>query len=119
MPRTTEVYPKKLATEISVSDNHDRHSIPLSMYKRVMQAVSNLGIRSNLADREDLVARLPLRITSVDAQLVFNVIMVGNRGGRDSDGDRNGDWRVTGTMDQQEVNKSAASTDPAPPPRLC
>lgn len=64
MPRTAEVYPRQVATvlgkallwkvfKVSVSDNRDSHSIPPLMYKRVISTLSNLDIRSNLADGDN------------------------------------------------------------------
>ena len=92
VPRTAEAYPKQVANvlgraalwkvfESSVSDDRARHSIPAAMYERVMQAVSDLDDRSNLADGENPIARLPLGVTGVDAQLVVDVIMTGDHGG--------------------------------------
>ena len=114
VPRTAEAFPKKVDTvfgravlwkvfDASVTEDGDsRHCIPGTMYERVMQAFKNLGDRCNLATGENPVARLPLGVTGVDAQLIVDVIMTGDRDGGGGGGG-NGDWRVTGAMDRQEV----------------
>ena len=116
VPRTAAAFPKKVATVFgrallwkvfaaSVSEKNS-HCIPGSTFERVMQAFNDLGDRCNLAAGENPVARLPLGVTGVDATLIVDVIMTGDRDGGGDDGGgggRNGDWRVTGALDRQEV----------------
>ena len=117
VPRTAAAYPKKAAVvfgravlwkvfDASVTeDGESRHCIPATMYEQVMRAFNDLGDRNNLAAGENPVARPPLGVTGVDAQLIVDVIMTGDRdgGGGGGGGGGNGDWRVTGAMDRQEV----------------
>ena len=110
MPRTAEKYPKQVATvlgravlwkvfDASVSEDREQHHcIPAPLKLRVMQAFRNLGELCNLEAGENPVARLPLGVTGIDAQLVVDVIMTDDVGGSG-----NGDRRVTGALDRTEI----------------
>ena len=68
-----------------------------------MSALSDLDIRPNLANGENPVARLPLGVIDVDTQLIVDINITGDDGSRGCGDGGNGDRRVVGAMDWQEV----------------
>ena len=87
--------------EKSVGDEADLHCIPGEMLARVMSAYRDLGDRCGLEEQENPIARLPLGVTGVDAQLIVDVIMT--EGASEAVGRSGHDWRAQAGLERQEV----------------
>ena len=87
--------------EKSVGDKADQHCIPPQLMARIMGAYRDLGDRCSLEAQQNPIARLPLGVTGVDAQLIVDVIMTD--GASDADGRGGHDWRAQAGLERQEV----------------
>jgi hypothetical protein len=85
--------------EASVSDDAESHCIPPALSQRLLSAYKDLGDRCALESEENPIAKLPLGVTGVDAQLIVDIIMQD-----EEDANRSGgNWRATAGLDRQEI----------------
>jgi hypothetical protein len=85
--------------EASVSVDAESHCIPPALSQRVLSAYNDLGDRCALESEENPVAKLPLGVTGVDAQLIVDVIMQDEDNATRS----GGNWQATAGLDRQEI----------------